>query len=415
MMVNEIQMKRVAHFDCQFGAAGDMLLGALLDTGLIDYSVWLTAVKKIALPEGSFAVAASKVERCSLKANKIDIALQGPPTEERHLSEILQMIERSVISAGAKSLATRIFQRLGSAEAHVHGIPIEEVHFHEVGAVDSIVDIVGFAIAYDYCNIDSATVSAVPLGSGTVLTQHGNLPVPAPAVQKLITDAQAATSNFHIPYECLTPTGAAILCEIAKSWGSHPGFSKVLGTGAGAGSKDSHFWPNVCRVLIGESRETISSRRFREEEIAVVEANIDDQSPQAIAYAVERMWEAGALDVSVTPCTMKKGRSGHKLSIICAPLTATQIQELVLTHTTAIGARVQFMSRLVAERNFVDVSVDTANIVRVKVATDKDGNLLNVHPEFDDIANLATQKNISIKEAHQLVMSKYEEQTRTTN
>lgn len=408
-------MKRVAHFDCQFGAAGDMLLGALLDTGLIDHQSWLDAVNKIALPAGSFAVATSKVERCSLKANKLDIVLQGPQTAERHLSEILEMIDHSEISPGAKDLGSRIFQRLGSAEAHVHGIPIEEVHFHEVGAVDSIVDIVGFAIAYDYCKIERATVSAIPLGSGTVLTRHGNLPVPAPAVQKLIADAQAATSDFHIPYECLTPTGAAILCEIADSWGSQSAFSKVLGSGAGAGNKDSQFWPNVCRVLIGESNENASSRRFREEEIAVVEANIDDQSPQAIAYAVERMREAGALDVSVTPCTMKKGRSGHKLSIICAPLTATQIQELVLTHTTAIGARVQFMSRLVAERNFVDVSVDNANVVRVKIATDKEGNLLNVHPEFDDIANLATQRNISIKEAHQLVMSKYEEQTRTTN
>lgn len=408
-------MKRIAHFDCQFGAAGDMLLGAMLDTGLIDYASWLDAVNKIALPAGSFAVATSKVERCSLQANKIDIVLQEPQTDERHLSEILEMIDRSDISAGAKDLAKRIFQRLGSAEAYVHGIPIEEVHFHEVGAVDSIVDIVGFAIAYDYCRIERATVSAVPLGSGTVLTQHGNLPVPAPAVQKLITDVQAATSDFQIPYECLTPTGAAILCEIADSWGGQSGFSKVLGTGAGAGNKDSKFWPNVCRVLVGEAREARSSLRFKEEDIAVVEANIDDQSPQAIAYAVEQLWQSGALDVSVTPCTMKKGRSGHTLSVICTPLNAVQIQELVLTHTTTIGARVQFMSRLVAERSFVDVSIDSSNVVRVKIATDRQGNLLNVHPEFDDIANLATQKNISVKEAHQLVMNKYEEQSRKRN
>ena len=402
--------KIVAHFDCQFGAAGDMLLGAMLDSGLVEYADWLDAVYKIALPLGSFTVERSRVERCSLKVNKVEIIPQGPQTDERHLSEILHIIDRSEIPNGAKDLSRRIFQRLGGAESFVHGISIEEVHFHEVGAIDSIVDIVGFAIAYDLCKIEKSTVSAVPLGSGTVLTQHGNLPVPAPAVQKLISDAGAATSNFHIPYECLTPTGAAILCEIAASWGTQAGFEKVLGSGAGAGNKDSQFWPNVCRVIIGQSQEKrTSSQRFREEQIAVVEANIDDQSPQAIAYAVDRLWEAGALDVSVTPCMMKKGRSGHVLSIICEPSKATEMQELVLMHTTTIGARVQQMSRLVAERSFVNVSVNDSTIVRVKIAKDRSGNVLNVHPEFDDLAKLAMDANISIKEAHQIVMNKYEE------
>lgn len=402
----------VAHFDCQFGAAGDMLLAALLDTGLFDHNDWLEAVLKIALPANSFSISMSKVERCSLKANKIDIAC-AEQASERHLSEILEVIERSEIASGAKELARRIFQRLGRAESHVHGIPIEEVHFHEVGAIDSIVDIIGFAIAYDLCQIKKATVSAVPLGTGTVLTKHGNLPVPAPAVQKLVADSQAAISNFSIPYECLTPTGAAILCEIANGWGAPLGFEKVLGAGSGAGTKDSQHWPNVCRVMIGIAQDSHASRRFREEQIAVVEANIDDQSPQAISYAVDRLWQAGALDVTVSPCLMKKGRSGHALSVICDPSNATLIQELLLTHTTTIGARVQFMNRLVAERNFVDVTVDQGTNVKVKIATDSGGNVLNVHPEFDDLAAMATARNISIKEAHQLVMNRYEEQTKT--
>lgn len=404
--------KTAAHFDCQFGAAGDMLLAAMLDTGLFEYADWHDAVQKIALPENSFTISIKRVERCSLKTNKVDIIPVGPQTTERHLSEILDIIERSEISPGAKDLAHRIFHRLGTAEAFVHGIPIEDVHFHEVGAIDSIVDILGFAIAFDLCKIEKASVSAVPLGSGTVLTQHGNLPVPAPAVQKLIADSQAAISNFSIPYECLTPTGAAILCEIADSWGAHLGFEKVIGSGSGAGNKDSEHWPNVCRVLVGIAEEPNASQRFREEQIAVVEANIDDQSPQGISYAVDRLWQSGALDVTVSPCLMKKGRSGHALSVICDPSNATLIQELLLTHTTTIGARVQYMKRLVAERSFVDVTVDQSTRVKVKIAKDRSGNVLNVHPEFDDLAAMATARNISIKEAHQLVMNSYEEQSR---
>lgn len=387
-----------------------MLLASLLDSGLVEHEAFTRAIDSIALPHGSFNLKIEKTERSHISALRVDVQCQEADTE-RHLSEINEIIERSAISNSAKGLAKSIFRRLAEAESQVHNIDIESVHFHEVGAIDSIVDLIGFAIAYDMAGISKSHVSAIPLGSGFAKTMHGTLPVPAPATLKLVTASQAKISQNSIPFECLTPTGAAILCEIASSWGESVAFEKILASGSGAGTKDPHDWPNICRVLIGESASGKLSKRFSEETVSVVEANIDDQSPQGISYAIDQLWKNGALDVSVTPCVMKKGRSGHLLSVICAPERALAIQELVLIHTSTLGARVQSMTRLVANRQLVEVDMHPS-IVRIKIATDNRGQILNVQPEFDDLANFANANNLSIKEAHQQVMNRYEETQR---
>jgi hypothetical protein len=304
----------IAYFDCQFGAAGDMLLGALLDAGLNEKD-WLSEVAKIALPASSYQIKIRQVKRRTLAAKKLDVVINQdslrnsehclvmtPQTtvhcsnhpneisygheEQNHhragahdhhkvhfhdehvhdhnddnshdhggaavaLAEVQAVIDNSDISEKVKSLAHRIVLRLGNCEGLVHGMDSEAVYFHEIGAVDSIIDIVGFAIAYDMLGIEKSYVSSVPVGHGHVHTAHGIFPVPAPAVALLLAQIKAPISDYQIDFECLTPTGAAILAEICQKWGVMPGFDELLSVGYGAGTIDSRTHPNVCRVMLG--------------------------------------------------------------------------------------------------------------------------------------------------------------------
>lgn len=460
------RLKRIAYFDCQFGAAGDMLLAALLDSGL-DLELWQAEVRKIAIPKESFSVRISDVIRCGMKAKKIDILLQdgqeqpdynptfqapedghahkvghghghehghehghshetehGHSHEHEHrqsheqllgnghepvrtLADILKIIELSQISPSSKNLASRIFTRLAGAEAKVHGVTTNEIHFHELGAIDAILDIIGFSIAYNLLEIEESFISSVPLGSGTIKASHGVIPIPAPAVVQLLSQVQGKTNGLLIPFECLTPTGAAILCEIATAWGSQASFAKLETNGSGAGNKNPKEWANVCRVLIGVSEESQKSERFNSELVGVIEANIDDQSPQALSYAVDRLWERGALDIALVPAQMKKGRLGQIISVVCKPGDITELQELILTETTTIGVRATLTTRLTAIRNFVSIQAGPDITVKVKIALDAHGKVVNVQPEFDDLAFFAQAEGISIKEAQQQIMSKY--------
>lgn len=407
-----------AHFDCQFGAAGDMLLAAILDLA-VDRDGWLKEIAKIALPAGSYHVHFEKVRRCSLSANKIEIHIADNPTVHaahehtehgRHLQDILQIIEKSGISPGAKDISSRIFQRLARAEAAVHGIAEEQVHFHEIGAVDAIIDIIGFAVAYDLAGIKSLSASPLPLGSGIVQTEHGIFPVPAPAVLKLLEEVKAPCSDFAIPFECLTPTGAAILCELVQHWGKGPAFEEINSSGYGAGTKDTSTWPNVVRFVSGKIKEVPRSSRFEQEPISVLEANIDDQSPQQLAYAVERIFEAGALDVLLTATVMKKGRSGHLLTVLCKPEDSLRIQETIINETSSLGVRARQEKRLLAERKFQAVRMDDGSLVRIKIASDKNGACVNAHPEFEELADYARRTQTTIKEAQNKAMILFNEQ-----
>ncbi len=443
-----------AFFDCPFGAAGDMLLGALVDAGL-NVEQWKQELAKIDLPEGSFSVRPEKLLRCGVHSTKLHVFLSAEEAHEhdhkhgllhehshshenshghdhkhshhdhennhhheheqshgehpdRGLTEILRIIEHSSIRPAAKKLAAEIFTRLGVAEAKVHGVTPDEVHFHEVGAVDAIVDIVGFAIAYDLMGIEKSIVSPLPVGGGTVSSMHGEFPVPGPATLELIREARAPLAQTSIDYECLTPTGTAILTTIAERFGFQPEMSAIDAIGYGAGSLNPVGHPNVCRVVIGQSvpkkgsEKSAPSARYRSELVAVVECNFDDLSPQVISYASEKLLAEGALDVFVTPCTMKKGRSGHKLSVICRMQDEQLVKEILLAETSTLGVRSNVMERLIAEREMkkVDLSAGASDAqpVRVKIGKDLDGNVINVQPEFEDCATLARATGKPLKD-----------------
>ena len=253
---------KAAYFDCQFGSAGDMLLGSLIHAGLNPHE-WLLEVKKIALPEDSFKIAISKVQRRTLAAMKVDVSVndelihraeQDVPSQDamRQMADVQKVIEDSPIAEECKDLARKIIRRLADCEGPVHGMDPDAVYFHEVGGVDTIVDIVGFAIGYHLLGVQKSYVSQVPIGRGRVLTAAGYFPLPAPAVAMMLASINAPTLDFEIDYECLTPTAVAILAEVCQEWGHLPRFKSVTNVGYGAGTIDSPNWPNVSRVMLGE-------------------------------------------------------------------------------------------------------------------------------------------------------------------
>lgn len=395
---------KIAYFDCQFGAAGDMLLGALIGAGL-PLEPWLAELKKIAVPDHSFNVTIEDVVRCTVASKKISVAAPHEH-EERGLTEIKKIINDSQINPAAKSRALSIFQRLGEAEAKVHGIPVEKVHFHEVGAIDSIIDIIGFAIGYTMLGIEKTSVSPLPLGSGTVKTEHGLLPVPGPAVLELLKSASAPISQFQCNAECLTPTGAAILTDIAGAWGEVPSFDVLDGIGYGAGQRDPSDFPNVCRLLVGQATSG-ASQRFKTELISVLETNLDDITPQNVAFASNELLKQGALDVSVTPCTMKKGRSGHLLTVICQPKDSSRLQEEILLKTSSLGVRSYESKRLIAQREWQSIELNGGTPIRIKIAKDLQGTLIHAHPEYEDCAAYAIHSGLSLEEVFRQALAKY--------
>lgn len=328
----------------------------------------------------------------------------------RHLADVLRIIGESDIDPRAKDLAGRIFERLAVAEGKVHGRSKDQVHFHEVGAVDAIVDIVGFAIGYTMLAIEQSFVSAVPIGSGFIKSAHGTLPVPGPAVLYLLSEAGAATQSTQPPFECLTPTGAAILCEVATRWGAAPAFQKIIGVGYGAGTKDPSGWPNACRAVIGEAVD-VGSSRFAREAVSVVEANVDDLSPQALAYAVARLFDAGALDVLVLPAVMKKGRSGHLIQVLCSVSDRFRLEEVLFAETTSIGCRSYIAERAVASREWHDVHMEGGEVLRIKVAKDITGTTINAQPEYEDCAGYATAHGVPLKTVFSEVLARYRQET----
>jgi pyridinium-3,5-bisthiocarboxylic acid mononucleotide nickel chelatase len=464
---------KIAYFDCQYGAAGDMLNAALLAAGA-DEGVWRTALASLGLPKVQLKL--NQVNRCNLMAMKLDVLNEdgvaydelndlnsvraglAPPASEhhhehhehhhdehghhhhehhhhhvhhhqehhhhdhehshehgdhdhRHLPDILHLIEHAQLTPGAKSLASRIFTRLAEAEARVHGMSPHDVVFHEVGAVDSIVDIVGFAIAYDSLGIEKSYGSSVAIGSGTVKSQHGIFPVPGPATMYLLEAARVPIAASTISFECLTPTGAAILCEVVSEWGRQPAMQAASAIGYGAGTKNPPKHPNVVRVIIGEASDTASgaqpSDRFTSETLAVVEANLDDFNPQALAFAVDRLFAAGALDVTVAPVLMKKGRAGQVLTVLCKPADRVRIQERILEETSSIGVRWYAAERLIAQREWQEVELSPGSKVRLKIARDNRGQVVNVQPEFDDCVRYAEQHHVPVKEVLIDAMAKF--------
>ncbi|MGB9081438.1 MAG: nickel pincer cofactor biosynthesis protein LarC [Desulfuromonadaceae bacterium] len=379
---------KILYLDCYAGISGDMTVGALLDLG-VPLEYLQAELAKLGLPPGSYELSTSRTERQHVAALKFDVAVHDHHTH-RHYAGIDTMIAESGLSDSVKDNARRIFRRLAEAEALVHGVAVEEVHFHEVGAVDSIIDIVGTAICLEHLGVETVCAAALPLGSGFVNTAHGRLPVPAPATAELLIGL--AVHGECGPGERVTPTGAAIIAALASGSGKQP--AMVLEkTGCGAGGKDFADCPNILRAFLGRSVE----KADHVDDVIVVEANIDDSSPEVLGYAMERLFEGGALDVFFTPIQMKKGRPGVKVSFLCRSQQLELLAQLLLTETSAIGLRHYRADRIILQRRIVEQQTEFGT-VRFKQVIDNSGRLLRTSPEYEDCRRIARDREIPCRE-----------------
>jgi len=379
---------RIAYFDCFSGISGDMVLGALVDAGA-DLSQIEAELRKLGL-EG-WSISAEKVKRGAIFATQVKVET-SEGHHHRGLSIILGRIDKAGLAPRAADRARRIFTRLAEAEAKVHNLPVEEVHFHEVGAVDSIVDIVGAAIAFELLGIHEFACSALDVGAGQVKTAHGLLPVPAPATAELLRGAPMYTSG--IARELVTPTGAAIATTLSTRYAQIPEMT-LRAVGYGAGSADLTEKANVLRILIGENATSEAGEHW-DAPVSVIETNLDDMSPQIYGYFVERALAAGALDVFSTAVQMKKNRPGVLLTILCDAAHTARLIDLVFRETTTIGVRTYDVRRKVLDRELVPVATPFGE-VRMKISR-MNGSVLNATPEYEDCQRLAAEKGIPLKQ-----------------
>jgi uncharacterized protein (TIGR00299 family) protein len=346
---------KIAYLDAFSGISGDMTVGALLDAGA-PAGALIDALESLEMG-AQFTV--EKTRRGGVTASKFRVTFEQQGHPHRHLKPILAMIERAPISDRAKQNASDVFRRLGEAEAGVHGLPIEKVHFHEVGAVDSIADIVGACVAFDLLDVSEIHTSAINVGSGTVNTEHGLLPVPAPATASLLAGRPIYSRGPAV--ELTTPTGAALATTLSAAFGPVPAMS-ITSIGYGAGDRDFKEQPNVLRVMVGERTAAKEATL-----VSVLEANIDDSSPQVLGYALERLLAAGALDASFSPLQMKKNRPGALLRVIARPEDQERLASIVFAETSTLGLRIYAAERRVEERRIVEVETPFGK-VRVKVS-----------------------------------------------
>ena len=367
------------YFDAFSGIAGDMTVGALIDAGANGDAV-IECLNSLNL---GATYRYEKTKRRGMAATKFHVD-GGQQKDHRHLPHIAKIIEAaSAISPLAQKNAIAIFMKLGEAEAHAHGIPMDRVHFHEVGAADSISDIVGACIAFELLGVDEIACSPINVGSGLVETEHGTLPVPAPATAQLLINKPIYSKGPAM--ELTTPTGAAIVATLATHFGSLPAMS-IRSTGLGAGTADFKVQANVLRAVIGERTAATEATS-----VNVLEANIDDASPQVLGYTMDRLFAAGALDVALQPIQMKKNRPGSLLSVIAKPEDTEALAAIILRETTTIGLRITTAERRVAARRFIHVDTPWG-AVRMKVTAQ------GATPEYDDCRTLAEAKGVPLKD-----------------
>jgi pyridinium-3,5-bisthiocarboxylic acid mononucleotide nickel chelatase len=377
---------KLAYFDCFSGISGDMTLGALIDAGC-DVEHLRTGLRGLAVP--GWELTAEKVWKNGMAATYAKVKTEDQQ-KHRSLSAILEILEKSQLAPLVRERAAAIFAKLGEAEARVHDVPLEKIHFHEVGAVDAIVDIVGASIGFDALGIEKFACSALNVGGGTAKMAHGILPVPAPATANLLQGKP--TYSNGVQKELVSPTGAAIVATLCDLFGPQPPMS-VTKIGYGAGTLDLEGQPNVVRIMIGEAAER-PVPGF-DEEIAVIEANLDDMNPQIYGYFLEKALAAGALDVYTTPVQMKKNRPGTLLTILCNPQDTNALMSLIFAETTTFGARTYRAQRRTLPREFVSVATNYGD-VRIKISR-VNGRILHVAPEYDDCRKLAVEKDVPLQ------------------
>lgn len=381
---------KIGYLDCFSGVSGDMILGALLDCGL---SLDLLTAELAKLPLTGYRIKAQPARRGIITGTQVTVTLEENAPEQRNLKEILNLVERSTLSEKAKERSALIFERLAKAEAKVHRLPVDEVHFHEVGAIDAIVDVVGAAIGLELLGIEALFCSPLPSGSGTAETHQGIIPVPAPATLELVASSGAPIRPTPSPElgELVTPTGAAIVTTLASF--DSPTFS-LHRIGYGVGARDLATIPNVLPLWLGEMTE-------EERQLMLFETNIDDMSPELYGYVLERLFERGAVDVWFTPIQMKKNRPAVMLSVLASAEVEGQIVETILRETSTLGVRVQRMARHESAREIVqfDSSLGQAT-VKVKLLH---GVRIALSPEFEDCRRLAQKHGLPLQEVYRII------------
>lgn len=380
---------KIAYFDCFSGAAGDMILAGLIDAGC-SIEFLKNLVRSLDLP--GVELIAQRVRRHGVAATHVTVKIaRGAQSQHRHLHNIEKIVEQADLTPAVKQEATRVFHRLADAEAHVHGCPVENVHFHEVGADDAIVDIVGAVAALHHLGIQRVICSPIPAGSGTVHCEHGVMPVPAPATAHLLRGVPLAACEEQ--GELCTPTGAAILSTLAGQFGPMPPM-RLAAVGVGAGTREGQTRPNILRVLIGDAADSLDAADG--DMLTVLETQLDDAPGQVLAFAMERLFEAGALDVFVVPILMKKGRPGHLLTVLASADNAPSLERILFAHTPTLGVRRRECMRTRLTRAIETVRTAYGPI-RLKVATGLDGRPLAV-PEYDDCAAAAREHGLPLTE-----------------
>jgi hypothetical protein len=374
---------RTAYFDCFSGISGDMTLGALIDAGLSLKELKSYLSK---LPIDNYDITAKKVKKNGISATKADVIVKGKQ-KERRLPDIKKIINNSRLDKPIKEKAISIFERLAKAEAKVHRTSINNVHFHEVGAVDAIVDIVGAVICLRLLGIENISASPINTGTGFIKSAHGILPVPGPATAELLKGIPVYSTNTKM--ELTTPTGAAIISTLSKDFGPMPEMD-IKSIGYGAGTFNSPDMPNLLRIFIGEMKNPA-----KDENTILLETNIDDMNPQLYEYVMDKLFASGALDVYLTPIIMKKGRPATMLSVLSNKDDAEALSNIIFRETTSIGLRAQEIGRIKVEREIKEIKTKYGK-VRVKIAFD-DKEILGINPEYEDCKRIAIKKNISLK------------------
>ena len=386
---------KIAYFDCFSGASGDMILGAMLDAGL-SLEHLQQELAKLGLSHYDVRKAAVVKNGISGSQALVHVEQDHHHHHHRHLADITAIIEKSTLAPAVKRDSIRIFNRLAEAEAKVHNTSRESIHFHEVGAMDAIIDVVGGVIGLHALGIDAIICSPLHVGCGTVECAHGTLPVPAPATAELVRGRPIYSSG--VQGELLTPTGAAILTTMADDFGPLPSMT-VESIGHGAGTADRSI-ANMLRVFIGSAPH--SEKAFAMEQTATIETTIDDMNPQIYDYLMEKVLQMGALDIFCTGVQMKKNRRGTLVTVLCRPESVTALSDFLFRETTTIGLRWRLDNRHTLQRDFVTVETRYGAIA-CKTATHED-TLINIKPEYDDCKRVAIEQQVPLKavmeEAH---------------
>ncbi|MDP6469134.1 MAG: nickel pincer cofactor biosynthesis protein LarC [Pirellulaceae bacterium] len=377
---------RIAYFDCTSGISGDMTLGALVDAG-VDLTSIQAGIDSLGLP--SCRLTQEEVKRKGFRATKVEV-VHEPEHAHRHLHHITDMIEGSSLTESQKELAKRIFTRLGEAEAKVHGTTIRKVHFHEVGAVDSIADIVGSAIGLDLLGVDRIVCSPIPTGTGHIMIAHGRVGVPAPATAELLTGIPLEDSAIEA--ELTTPTGAAIVATVVDEFGPLPGMT-INAIGYGAGTRELDEQANVVRLIVGTTPESLHA-----DQVSVLETNIDDVAGEVIGHCTTLLAESGALDVYTTAIQMKKNRPGVKITVLCQAGDIAKLERILFRETATLGIRRWSASRHKLDRRPHDVETQWGRI-EGKLATLSDGGT-SFSPEYESCRKVAAASNVPLKQIY---------------